>query len=75
MVSDLEPYRDLVQTGVNGYLVEEQYESWLAVASRLVSDHEHRLQVARAARSLDFPAAFHRGVQERWKSIEARVKP
>jgi GT2 family glycosyltransferase/glycosyltransferase involved in cell wall biosynthesis len=75
MVSDLEPYRDLVQTGVNGYLVEEHYESWLAVASRLISDHDQRLQVARAARSLDFPGAFHRGVQERWESIEARVKP
>lgn len=75
VVSDLEPYRDLVQTGVNGYLVGEQYESWLAATSRLVSDQEHRLQVARAARSLDFAAAFHRGVQERWDSIEAHVKP
>ena len=75
VVSDLEPYRDLVQSGINGYLVEEQYESWLAVTSRLVNDHEHRLQVARAARSLDFQEAFLRGVQERWSSIKVRVKP
>ncbi|MBD3816387.1 MAG: hypothetical protein IE913_08060 [Halothiobacillus sp.] len=75
VVSDLEPYRDLVQSGTNGYLVEEQYESWLAVTNRLVSDHEHRLQVARAARSLDFQEAFLRGVQERWSSIEVQVRP
>lgn len=74
VVSDLEPYRDLIQNGVNGYLVEERHESWLAVMSSLVSDHEHRLAVARSARRLNFSVTFSRGVRERWESIEDLVK-
>lgn len=73
VVSDLEPYRDLIQNGVNGYLVEERHESWLAVMSRLVGDHEHRLAVARSARRLNFSVTFPRGVRERWESIEDLV--
>lgn len=73
IVSDLEPYRSLIQDGINGYLVEERQDSWLDVLGRLVEDREHRRAIARAARSLDFSDQFRRGMQARWNSMEALV--
>lgn len=74
VLSDLEPYQDLVQNGVNGFLVEEHANSWFTVMSALVADATYRHGVARSARSLDFPQQFQRGVSERWNSMEKLIR-
>lgn len=73
VVSDLEPYRDVVSNGLNGYLVPGDADSWFDVLDKLVGSAEARAAVVANARR-NFSADFGIGVNDRLESIAALVK-
>lgn len=50
LYSDREPYRSVIQDGVDGLLLDDDQESWLSAIARLISDPEERRRLAAAGR-------------------------
>jgi len=73
VLSDLEPYRDLITDGLTGYLVPSDAASWFVVLDKLLGGPDAGAAVAAQGRKRDFVGDFNRGVQERIDSIEALV--
>ena len=66
VAQDMEPYRDLVADGVNGYLVSTA-EEWRARLHELVNDADAREEMGRAAKK----TAEGHTIQGHWQEWEA----
>lgn len=73
VVSDIEPYRDVVRDGVDGFLVSEDPAHWFATLDALVKDVALRRRVSKAAHNRDFEEAFCGGVTDRQAALERLV--
>jgi GT2 family glycosyltransferase/glycosyltransferase involved in cell wall biosynthesis len=74
VVSDIEPYRDAVSDGVDGFLVPDDTDQWFVVLDRLVSDAAVRRDVAAAAHARDFHGEFRAGVDARLDALQGLAR-
>lgn len=74
VVSDIEPYRDVADNRVNGFLVGDNYLQWVAAIGELVDDSSLRKEIIEQARRRDFWGDFEFGVSGRLESINVAVK-
>jgi len=50
LYSDREPYRGVIRNGIDGLLLDDDQDSWLAAIERLIAAPEERLRLAEAGR-------------------------
>ncbi|UPG95353.1 glycosyltransferase [Luteibacter aegosomatissinici] len=73
VVSDLEPYHDMVAHGTDGFLVADDTASWLNTLDALITDSALRRRVSAAAHKRDVAGLFSSGVADRYAALQRLV--